>query len=111
MQVDPIKPKIKPPGTKRLKLKCDIPLSTSAFKFVLRRYTKAAAAAGGMTKAEKMAAAMAKIELGLAAAAAVEAARARVAEGAAAAAGTAAGGVATVPVVATATKAFNIRKI
>ena len=38
MQVDPIKPKSKPPGTKRLKLKCDILLSTSAFKFNLRRY-------------------------------------------------------------------------
>ena len=40
MQVDPIKPKLKPPGTKRLKLKCDVLLSTSAFKFNLRRYTK-----------------------------------------------------------------------
>jgi len=38
--VDSIKPKLKPPGTKRLKLKCDIPLSTSAFKFNLRRYIK-----------------------------------------------------------------------
>jgi len=35
-----MKPKLKPPGTKRLKLKCDILLSTSAFKFNLRRYTK-----------------------------------------------------------------------
>ena len=41
MQVDPIKPKLKPPGTKRLKLKCDILLSTSAVKFNLRRYTLA----------------------------------------------------------------------
>ena len=40
VQVDPMKPKLKPPGTKRLKLKCDILLSTSAFKFSLRRYTK-----------------------------------------------------------------------
>ena len=40
MQVDPMKPKLKPPGTKRLRLKCDILLSTSAFKFNLRRYTK-----------------------------------------------------------------------
>ena len=39
MQVDPIKPQLKPPGTKRLKLKCDILLSTFAFRF-LRRYTK-----------------------------------------------------------------------
>ena len=41
MQVDPIKPKLKPPGTKRLKLQCDIMLSTSAFKFNLRLYTEA----------------------------------------------------------------------
>jgi hypothetical protein len=39
VQVDPMKPELKPPGTKRLKLKCDILLSTSAFKFNLRRYT------------------------------------------------------------------------
>ena len=38
MQVDPIKPKLKSPGTKRLKLDCDVLLSTSAFKFNLRRY-------------------------------------------------------------------------
>ena len=37
MQVDPIKPKLKPPGTKHLKLQCDILVSTSAFKFNLRR--------------------------------------------------------------------------
>ena len=36
MQVHPIKPKLKPPGTKRLN--CDILLSTSAFKLDLRRY-------------------------------------------------------------------------
>ena len=42
MQVDPIKPKLKAPGTKRVKLNCDVLLSTSAFKFKLRRYTKAA---------------------------------------------------------------------
>jgi len=39
VQVDPIKPTLKPTGTKRLKVKCDILLSTCAFKFVLRRYT------------------------------------------------------------------------
>ena len=33
-----MKPKLKPPGNKRLKLKCDLLLSTSAFKFNLRRY-------------------------------------------------------------------------
>jgi hypothetical protein len=40
VQVDPIKPKLEPPGTKRLKPKCDIPVSTSAFKFNLRRYSQ-----------------------------------------------------------------------
>ena len=40
MQVDPIKPTLKAPGTKRLKLECDKPLSNFAFKFNLRRYTK-----------------------------------------------------------------------
>ena len=38
MQVDPVKPTLKPPGTKRLKLKCDEPLSNFAFNFNLRRY-------------------------------------------------------------------------
>jgi hypothetical protein len=38
VQVDPIKPKLKPPGTKPLKLKCDIMLSNIAFKFNLRCY-------------------------------------------------------------------------
>ena len=32
-------PKLKPPGTKHLKLKCDVLLSTSAFSFNLRRYS------------------------------------------------------------------------
>jgi ABC-type oligopeptide transport system ATPase subunit len=41
VQVDPIKLKLKPPGTKRLKLNCDVLLSTSAFEFNLRRYTSA----------------------------------------------------------------------
>jgi len=39
VQVDAIKPTLKAPGTKRLKLRCDVLLSTSAFKFKLRRYT------------------------------------------------------------------------
>jgi hypothetical protein len=43
VQVDPIEPKLKLPGTERLKLKCDILLSTSAFKFNMRRYTLAGA--------------------------------------------------------------------
>jgi len=38
VQVDPIKPKLIPPGTKRLKLNNDGLLSTSAFKFSLRRF-------------------------------------------------------------------------
>ena len=40
MPVDPIKPKLEPPGTKRLKLNRDVLLSTSAFKYSLRRYTE-----------------------------------------------------------------------
>ena len=38
VQVDPIKPTLKAPGTKRLKLKYNVLLSTFAFKFNLRRY-------------------------------------------------------------------------
>jgi hypothetical protein len=38
VQVDPFKPTLKAPGTKRLKLKCDLLLLTFAFKFKLRRY-------------------------------------------------------------------------
>ena len=38
VQVDPIKPKLKPPGTKRLKLEYDGQLSNFGFKFNLRRY-------------------------------------------------------------------------
>jgi hypothetical protein len=41
LQVDPIRPKLKPPGIKRLKLDCELLLSTSAFEFKLRRYTTA----------------------------------------------------------------------
>jgi WD40 repeat protein len=36
--VDPIKPTLKAPGTQRLKLKHNQPLSKIAFKFNLRRY-------------------------------------------------------------------------
>jgi len=42
VQVDPIKPTLKAPGTERSKLKCDGLHSTFAFKFNLRRYTSAA---------------------------------------------------------------------
>ncbi len=38
VQVDPIKPTLKAPGTKRLKLKYDKLLSSFAFDFNLRRY-------------------------------------------------------------------------
>jgi hypothetical protein len=39
VQVAHIEPTLKPPGTKRLKPKCDQLLSTFAFNFNLRRYT------------------------------------------------------------------------
>ena len=39
MQVDPIKPTLKAPGSKRLKLEDEKMLSNFAFKFHLRRYT------------------------------------------------------------------------
>jgi hypothetical protein len=39
MQVDPIKPVLKAPGTKHLILQFDEPLSNFAFKFNLHRYT------------------------------------------------------------------------
>ena len=53
MQVDPIKPTLKAPGTKRLKLEYDGLLSNFAFKFNLRRYTQgllAEAAVGAYTR-------------------------------------------------------------
>ena len=40
MQVDPIKPTLKAPGTNRLKLKYEKLLSNIAFNFNLRRYPK-----------------------------------------------------------------------
>ena len=40
VQVDPIKPMLKPPGTKHLKLECDELLSIFAFNFNMRRYTE-----------------------------------------------------------------------
>jgi len=40
VQVDPIKPMLKGPGAKRLKLKPDELLSNLAFNFNLRRYNK-----------------------------------------------------------------------
>jgi len=41
VQADPIKLKMNPPGTERLKLKYDDPLSNFAFRFNLRRYNTA----------------------------------------------------------------------
>jgi len=42
VQVDPMKPNLKPPETKHLNLKCDVELLLSklAFKFNLLRYTR-----------------------------------------------------------------------
>ena len=40
MQADPIEPKLKPPGSKRLTLNCDALLSNCRFEFNLRRYTE-----------------------------------------------------------------------
>jgi len=40
VQVDPMEPTLKPPGTERLKLNHDEPPSNFAFKFNLRRYAK-----------------------------------------------------------------------
>jgi hypothetical protein len=45
MQVDPVRPTLKPPGIMLLKLIYNEPLSNFAFDFNLRRYTKAAKAA------------------------------------------------------------------
>jgi hypothetical protein len=39
VQVDPIKPTLKAPGTEHVKLKCDILLSTFGSNINLRRYT------------------------------------------------------------------------
>ena len=41
MQIDPIKPTLKVPGNELLKVKYDNSLSNLAFKFNLRRYSKA----------------------------------------------------------------------
>ena len=46
MQVEPIKPLLKAPGTKRLKLKFEVPLSNFAFKFNIHHYTSDTAYAG-----------------------------------------------------------------
>ena len=43
MQVQPMKPVLKPPGSALLKLRYDGPLSNFAFKFNSRRYDEAVA--------------------------------------------------------------------
>jgi len=48
VQVDPIRPTLKAPGIKLLKVKYDKPLSIFAFKFNLRRSTLAAARAAAL---------------------------------------------------------------
>jgi hypothetical protein len=48
VQVDPIKPTLKAPGTRRLTLNCDELLSSSAFKINLRRYNVAAVEASAV---------------------------------------------------------------
>jgi hypothetical protein len=45
VQVDPVKPKLKPPGSERSKLEYDTLPSKFAFNFNLRRYKKEAFAA------------------------------------------------------------------
>ena len=40
MQVYPIKHKLKPPRSKRLKVRCVVPVLIFAFKFNLRRYNE-----------------------------------------------------------------------
>ena len=51
MQADPIKPTLKAPGTKRLKLQHDELLSNFAFKINLRRYNVADIAADAVSVA------------------------------------------------------------
>jgi len=46
VQVDPMNPRLKPPGTERLKVQWDMLLSYSAFKFYLRCYSWAPRACG-----------------------------------------------------------------
>ena len=64
MQVDPIKPTLKAPGTKRLKLKYDEPLSKFAFKFNLRRYSLVQHEVSGAVYALKMLGRRAVVESG-----------------------------------------------
>jgi len=49
VQADPIKPTLKAPATKRLKVKHDQLLSSFAFNFILRRYIAVQHAAGTLS--------------------------------------------------------------
>jgi len=64
VQIDPIKPKLKPPGTKRLTLEYDGLPSNIGFKFKLRRYDAAspgAAAADARERRHAAAAALSRL--------------------------------------------------
>jgi hypothetical protein len=52
VQVDPIKLALKAPGTERLKLKHDGPLSNFTFTFNLRRYTEVVELTEGFRQAD-----------------------------------------------------------
>ena len=54
MQVDPIEPTLKAPGDMLLKLRYDGPVSKFAFKFNLRRHTKAGKAAADAALKSKL---------------------------------------------------------
>ena len=40
VQADPMEPKLKPPGSKRMKIKCGALLSHFAFKIIVHRYSE-----------------------------------------------------------------------
>jgi len=61
VQVDPVKPMLKPPGTNRLKLNSDELLSKCAFDFNLRRYCKGGKAAAPSTKKGRKESAMSAV--------------------------------------------------
>ena len=50
MQLDPMKPSLKAPGSMLLILRYDGPVSNFAFKFILHRYTEAVAALRDMLR-------------------------------------------------------------
>ena len=54
VQIDPIEPTLKAPGTKRLKLKCHDLLLNCGFKFSLRRYDVGAPRRAGIRRARAL---------------------------------------------------------